>query len=232
LSLFSFEIDPRQVLGVPAEASLQEIQNAYRSKAKRYHPDAGGEDWAFRILVQSYEMLSSARVMRAAHAEPPSRPGGAAAVRPEPEAESVHRGIHDKDVPAGRLVAVEHLCVRYLWDEVDYLWLAQKAPDDERFLSCNLNIIWPDPAAGGLHASCDAASVTVALQEIFDRLIISTRAVASRWRADENRCAGWLSYGNFDRSWKAVNMLHDLLKRHGLGLRHWTRDLFIPRTWR
>ena len=65
MSLFSFEIDPHKVLGVTAQASLQEIRDAYKQKAKRYHPDAGGEEWSFRILVQAYEMLSSARV--AAH---------------------------------------------------------------------------------------------------------------------------------------------------------------------
>jgi hypothetical protein len=232
LSFFSFEIDPHQVLGVPAQASLDEIQKAYRTKAKRYHPDAGGEDWAFRVLVQAYEMLSAARVVRAAEREPSFRPASASAPRPEPQTESVHRGILDKDVPADRVLAVEHLCIRYLWDEADYLWLAQKAPDQERFLSCNLSLVWPDPAAGRVQPSAEVASVPVALAQIFDQLIIGTRAVTSRWRAEENRCAGWLSYTNFDRSWKAVGTLHDLLKRHGLGLRHWTRDLFIPRTWR
>ncbi len=42
------------------------------------------------------------------------------------------------------MVAVEHLCVRYLWDDAAYLWLTQKQSDEERFLSCSLNLIWPD----------------------------------------------------------------------------------------
>ena len=45
------------------------------------------------------------------------------------------------------MVAVELLCVRYLWDDAEYLWLTQRAPDQDRFLSCNLNISWPDQAA-------------------------------------------------------------------------------------
>ncbi len=51
MSLFSFEIDPHKVLGVTARATLQEIRDAYKLKAKRYHPDAGGEEWSFRILA-------------------------------------------------------------------------------------------------------------------------------------------------------------------------------------
>jgi hypothetical protein len=75
LSSFSFEIDPHVVLGVTAEASLEQIREAYRRKSKTYHPDVGGEEWAFRVLVQSYEILSTARVMRATRAEPTSSRG-------------------------------------------------------------------------------------------------------------------------------------------------------------
>src|SRR5436305_13257104 len=69
LSSLSFDIDPHTVLGVPESASLEQIRDAYRRKSKLLHPDAGGEEWAFRVLVQSYETLSTARVRRAAIAE-------------------------------------------------------------------------------------------------------------------------------------------------------------------
>ncbi|MFO0950450.1 MAG: J domain-containing protein [Isosphaeraceae bacterium] len=75
---FTLTINPADILGVPADATLEQIREAYRNKAKRYHPDAGGEEWAFRILVQSYEMMSVARVTRATTREanaPPRNPG-------------------------------------------------------------------------------------------------------------------------------------------------------------
>jgi hypothetical protein len=178
-------------------------------------------------------MLSSARVARAARDQPPAPSQQPARPRPERGAESVHPGIHDEGLHPSRIVALELLCVRYLWDDADYLWLTQRAPDDDRFLSCNLNISWPDQgSAGRAGPIADCAAIIATLREIFDQLIINTRVAASRSRADEDRFVGWLSYSNFDRAWKAVNAMHELLQARGLGLRQWSRDLFIPRGWR
>ena len=60
--------------------------------------------------------------------------------------ESVHAGLFDKGADPSLLVAIELLCVRYIWDEADYLWLTQRVPDEEWFLSCSLNLMWPDPS--------------------------------------------------------------------------------------
>jgi hypothetical protein len=234
MALFSFEIDPNLVLGVNQQASLQEIRDAYKRKAKLHHPDAGGEEWSFRILVQAYEMLSAARVARATRAEPrPQETHSAARPRPERQSETLHSGIHDEDVAPSHKVAAELLCVRYLWDDAEYLWLSQRAPDEDRFLSCSLNFAWPDlPPNQAAFADGDPATITALLNEIFDQMIITTRVVSSRSRVENERFAGWLAYSNFDRAWKAVKTLHELLRSRGLGLRQWSRDLFIPRGWR
>lgn len=231
MSQFSFEIDPLKVLGVPADATMEQIREAYRAKSKRYHPDIGGEDWIFRILSQSYELLCSARVVRAAHFEA-TPPTPAARPRREPSAETVHSGLYDKGVDPAHIVAVEHLCVRYLWDDASYLWLGQAVPEEQRFLSCSLNMSWPDVARLDGHTDIPDADRTLAvLAEVFDATIIGTRVINSRVQVDDGRFAGWLSYSSFDRSYKALQALHQALRQRGLGIRQWSRDLFLPRAW-
>lgn len=232
VSQFSFEIDPLKVLGVSADATMEQIRDAYRAKAKRYHPDTGGEDWVFRILSQSYELLCSARVVRAAQFEAATPPQAPNRTRREPSAETVHAGIYDKEFAPAHVVAVEHLCVRYLWDDASYLWLGQAVPEEQRFLSCSLNISWPDTARLEPGAVIPGADEIIAtLGQIFDATIVGTRVINSRSRVEDGRFAGWLSYSSFDRSWKALQSLHQALRRDGLGMRQWSRDLFLPRAW-
>ena len=81
----SFPFDPAVILGVSSGASLSEIRDAYRQKSMKYHPDKGGDEWAFRLVARSYEILSTARVAdRAAeeHARPRPNPGPPPRPRP------------------------------------------------------------------------------------------------------------------------------------------------------
>jgi molecular chaperone DnaJ len=47
-----------QVLGVDRTASSEEIKRAYRRKARELHPDAGGDEDAFKEVTRAYEILS------------------------------------------------------------------------------------------------------------------------------------------------------------------------------
>lgn len=50
-------IDPYEVLGVDPKAGKEEIKKAYRRKAKKHHPDRGGEQKDMSILLLCYDML-------------------------------------------------------------------------------------------------------------------------------------------------------------------------------
>lgn len=48
---------PYERLGVPVDASDDDIRRAFRLRAKAEHPDAGGDPEAFRLLREAYETL-------------------------------------------------------------------------------------------------------------------------------------------------------------------------------
>ena len=59
MGFHSFSLDPRTVLGVGPDASMEEIHEAFRAKSKKHHPDLGGDEWAFRMVARAYEVLKA-----------------------------------------------------------------------------------------------------------------------------------------------------------------------------
>jgi curved DNA-binding protein CbpA len=55
------------VLGIPENADTDAIHNAYRARARQYHPDAGEGSSAskFREVAEAYETLSDPALRRA-----------------------------------------------------------------------------------------------------------------------------------------------------------------------
>jgi curved DNA-binding protein CbpA len=47
-----------ETLGVDQSATQDDIQEAYRAKARKLHPDAGGSKEEFQTLLEAYEVLS------------------------------------------------------------------------------------------------------------------------------------------------------------------------------
>jgi curved DNA-binding protein CbpA len=86
----SREPDFYAVLGVPADASKDEIARAYRRQALVHHPDRGGDAETFRGLHRAYDTLSDPGRRaaydrrREAPARPSPRPTAAEPPPPDP----------------------------------------------------------------------------------------------------------------------------------------------------
>jgi len=46
------------VLGLPPNATPQQIKRRYRALAKRYHPDRGGDRQQMQRIISAYELLA------------------------------------------------------------------------------------------------------------------------------------------------------------------------------
>ena len=49
------------VLGLPPNATPQQIKKRYRALAKRYHPDRGGDQRQMQRIIAAYEYLMKDR---------------------------------------------------------------------------------------------------------------------------------------------------------------------------
>jgi DnaJ-class molecular chaperone len=73
--------DPYAVLGLTPGASEKEITKAYRTLAKKHHPDSGGDDEHFKRIAAAHDMLSDPETKQAydesqrAPQAPPQRRG-------------------------------------------------------------------------------------------------------------------------------------------------------------
>lgn len=47
-----------RVLGLPANATPEQIKRRYRTLAKRHHPDRGGDQRQMQRIIAAYEFLS------------------------------------------------------------------------------------------------------------------------------------------------------------------------------
>lgn len=226
---FSFQIEPHVVLEVTPEATLREIHDAYRRQAKKHHPDTGGTAWAFRIVSQAYEILSTARLEQASRrveeAEARSR-------SPWPAPTATRDGndaAPNRPMDPKRRVGVEKLWVRY---ESEPLWLIQDPMRDEHSVSCSLNIKWPDPSFERVPVEAEEVErILHQLAGVYESMCRKTTVDTSRIRINEDSFTGWLSYSSGAKAAAAYQLLQGMLSNDGFSVQKWDRDLLIPHTW-
>lgn len=224
--LDGFQLDPYVVLGIDRSATARDVREAYRSKSKKYHPDLGGDEWAFRIVVRAFELLGEGRETGP---PPPSRVPSGFPIHPAAVTDvgQVRQGIVDKAVDPARRVSVEIIWMRYEVDDVMEL-LHRDKPN--RNLSGTIHLTWPDPAAPApFLAPAETARIVRDLKAAFESVRDKTRVEAARASDDDDQFEGWLSYPSGTIAWEAFRILHVSIKLRGLGVSQFTRDLSIPR---
>ncbi len=236
----SFPIEPEEVLGHGPGASLEEIRLAYREKAKRHHPDAGGEGWAFRILTQCYEWLVMQRMShkmreeeareaerrRAPASETPSSRSRAASAPPsDPDDTHARKSTRDHVSDPSRLVDVEVFTIRYELADPTQLLFSRA---EERTLACSLNVTWPGRELAGRQGG-HALELLPIVQGAFRSLVKKTRAKTSHIHDLRDQFNAWVSYPTATKANEAFEQLRAMLNEHQMGVAQWLRDVIIPK---
>jgi len=226
-----FSLDPRTILGVSSDASREEIDRAFREKSKKHHPDMGGDEWAFRMVLRAHEMLKATRDMAQRH---PSFSGmvwdsGEVAAGDRP-------GDRFENCPAPPSRADFHMV------EAELVWIrfelagGSELRGDEKpavtTLSVCLVVSWPR-LSFVKHSAVfpDTADTLRHIISSFEQLRIRKPVFGSRSRIEDGQFVGWLSYPNVVEAEAGFQALHDALALHGLKVSLQTRDEPIPMEW-
>ncbi len=255
--IHTYAFDPAEILGLSPQATLSEIRHAYREQVKRYHPDAQGEAWAFRLVNEAYEILTRIRVAdqiareeaRDAAARrpeprptpPPQTPPPQAASahrahaesshapRPpvDPDAEQVRTGVRDSVPDPAQVVDVDLLMIRFAVDDPMEFFVL---PAEQRNLSCSLNLNWPSRRTGGeAPAPANPAPYLAALKVAFEEFTGRSHPVQTRSRTDGEAFMGWANFATATAAAEAFQTLKRVLNHHRLGVSQKTRELVLPR---
>jgi hypothetical protein len=232
--LYSFSLDPEEILGVAPNATLEELHQAYRQKAKKFHPDTNGEPWSFRVVQKAYQLLSTSRV--ALHVErevvrsaptPPPRPASRPLHPHEPGDEQVRSVVRDQVPDLSWLVDLDLFLVRYEVDDPTEFLI--RAPED-RNLSCSLNLLWPTHRGGQPYGGpARPEGYLRALSDVLSSVVKQTKPTDERISKTDDRFVAWLSYPSMAKASEAARILRGLLREKGFGIDQRSRELVVPR---
>jgi DnaJ-like protein len=99
--------DYYSVLGVPEEASKEDVDRAFRNQARTRHPDGGGSEEEMKSLNEAHDILSDPETRRAYDEERKPRRiayGSSAAFDPDAASRAGTLGIPVKDVDIAGLL--------------------------------------------------------------------------------------------------------------------------------
>lgn len=219
----SFSLDPRTVLGVGPSATVDEIREAYRAKSKKHHPDLGGDEWAFRMVLRAYEVLKTTV----------SCPVDFPCRTTEPVEKAPAYGPAESwgaRLDEFRVIQAELMWIRF--DAEEMTQLGASADENDGTLNVCLVVSWPAAYLVDRTTECgSAADILRVLVDLFDLLRGSDQVSAGRSRIEDGRFVGWLSYPNVLTAQDAFVILRHTLREHQLSVQLQTTDERIPLAW-
>lgn len=219
-----FSLDPRTVLGVGPDASADEIHRAFLAKSKTYHPDHGGDEWAFKMVLRAYEIL---KVTRNLGTPPAARRQPAKAKGPAPGAPP---GAAAAPLDEFRTIDAELVWIRY--EGSPSRQTAGAGQSGAMTLSVCLVVSWPLAALVRRSVELpDAGEILRVVIQAFDHLRSGSGAIDSRSRIEDGQFVGWLSYPSVLHAESGLNALREELSLHELGVSLRTRDEQVPVDW-
>jgi len=251
----SFFMDPRTVLGVGPDASLDEIRDAYHAKSKKHHPDVGGDEWAFCMVTRAYEVLKTTTDMPvpkpwegpgakvAPQGQSPGWTWGGSAPFGGPDAttaapqsdfgESEGNPAEEAEAPIVDPAQLRTIDVELIWTrfELPGPTLALQAEDDATLSVCMV-VSWPRQDLVEDAAKFAFSGETLrTLIDRFEWLRGQNSVVAARSRIEDGRFVGWLSYPDVLTAQDAFLNLRETFGKRGLTVKLQTRDERVPFDW-
>jgi curved DNA-binding protein CbpA len=249
-----FPFDPRGVLGVSADATPDEVRDAFREKSKKHHPDLGGDEWAFRMVVRAYEVLKATSEEGPSSGGGPAPPPGPSGPPPWTQAAPESGFFSQARFPFGAgatgATAAEEA-------EADVEPEPPRAEPPGIFQQVEVELIWirfemagtpAEPAEGSTLSVCmvvswplrSLVSRTAEYANLGDTLrcvieafdgVRKSNPLAVRSRIEDGQFVGWLSFADVLAAQAAFLTLRDGLRRHDLTVHLQTRDEIIPESW-